>query len=60
MGDRERDSTRRYEDRRVVHRRKVHRRKKHQLVDDNKRTTVDQREGYQRSDNRRDSGERRQ
>ena len=60
MGDTERDSKRRYEDRRVVHRRKVHRRKKHQFVGDDKRSTVDQREGYQRSDNRRDDGERRQ
>ncbi|SVA02966.1 uncharacterized protein METZ01_LOCUS55820 [marine metagenome] len=60
MGDAERDSTRRYEDRRVVHRRKAHRRKEHQFIDDNKRSTIDQRKRYQRSDNRRDGGERRQ
>lgn len=59
MGDTERDSTRRYEDRRVFHRRKAHRRKKHQIIDDDKRSTIDQRKGYQRLDNRRGGGDRR-
>jgi len=59
MGDTERDSTRRHEDRRVVHRRKEHRRKKHQFIDVDKRSTIDQRKGYQRLDNRREGGERR-
>ena len=54
-------STRRHSsDRRGAHRRLEHRRKQNLSVDIEKRTTVDQRKGYQRKGNRRSGLDRRE
>ena len=62
MGEnRQSQSTRRdSSDRRGAHRRSEHRRKQNLHVDVEKRTTVDQRRGYQRKGNRRSGLDRRE
>ena len=59
---RESKSTRRDKrsDRRGEHRRGEHRRKQNISVDENRRTRVDQRSGYQRKGNRRSGLDRRE
>ena len=62
MTEIERDSSRREEngdDRRVEYRRLSHRRKSSKNIENERRTVLDQRQGYQRKSNRRDSSDRR-
>ena len=62
MGEnRQSQSTRRdRSDRRGEHRRSEHRRKQNLSVDDEKRSMIDQRRGYQRKGNRRSGLDRRE
>ena len=56
---REKGASRRHNDRRDEHRRTKHRRKVQSDIDNEKRETLDQRENYQRTANRRSGSERR-
>tara|TARA_B100001996_G_C18488468_1_gene526639 strand:+ start:627 stop:812 length:186 start_codon:yes stop_codon:yes gene_type:complete len=56
---RKKGSSRRSLDRRGDHRRLEHRRKSNVIVEDERRDTVDQRQAYQRKENRRTGEERR-
>ncbi len=60
MADNRTESTRRSDSRRNQHRRVVHRRKQNLHVDNERRSIVDQREGYQRKSNRRAGRDRRE
>ena len=56
---REKGSSRRSLDRRGEHRRLKHRRKSNVSIEEERRDTIDQRQAYQRKENRRSGDERR-